>query len=242
MSIGLHGLLLWLPTPETELPETVVPDAEPEVVQVVTLPQVAPVAAAENIDAPPAVAPPPVPVAPPPPEPQPEPEPPPVVEAVPPAELDPPPLDPAPLESLPPEPAATVPLTLAQRLADVTQYSYSADSTTTDVFFSVDSPLAQWSAELSKTNSALTPKPYRPDPPIVVTSPVCPDPQPVSEVYVGVVVTPEGGVDSAPATLMSSGYDVLNEQARQLAGEYPYPATGNVEAYQVVVAVTAACS
>jgi len=243
LSIGLHSLLLLVPMPDVEQPEEVVEPEDTEVIEVVTLPEVAVLPAAAELEAPPAVAP-----APPKPEPPltaPPPAPaPPMTEA--PAEV--------PLDSLDELSTETTgdddgldtgnppgPPTLAERLGDITQYTHSTDGTTIMDAYGPSGPLALWSEELSKTSSTLSPKPHRPDPAIMVVSPVCPTPLPVAEVYVGIMANPDGTTEGEPVTLLSSGYEVLNEQARELTKAHVFPATGNLEAYQVTVAVTATC-
>ncbi|MEO1590831.1 MAG: hypothetical protein AAFU71_06025 [Cyanobacteria bacterium J06632_22] len=241
LSVGLHGGLLLVPMPDIEKPEAVVEEEDSEVIEVVTLPDVAPLPAAADIEAPPAVAPPP-------PEPvAPEPA---ASELVVPSPVIEPAVEPYGVEPLTPEPpiaesdpAPAVtdpgPPTLAQRLADPDQYvSYAKTDTEENFYRSVST---DWYGVVFSAYGSIPGK-YNPDPSIVVETPLCPTPLPPSEVEVGVVVNPDGSLEGEPVTLRSTGYDVLNEQVLELVKAHAYPATGAVAAYEVKIFVTAMCS
>ena len=254
LSIGLHALLLRVPMPDVEKAEVVEPD-EPEVIEVVKLPEVASLPAAADIEAPPAVtpAPPPQPVTPPPVQPQPGVAPAPVIETpvaetpAPEEQIDPetePETETEPEPETAPEPeiepeTAPEPPTLVQRLADPEEYvSYAKTATEENAYRRAST---DWYGEVFMAHS-LIPGKHNPDPPIVLDAPLCPTPLPATEVEVGVVVNADGGLEGEPVTLRSTGYDVLNEQVLVLAKEQAYPATGAIAAYEVKVLVTVDCN
>ncbi len=230
LSIGLHGVLLAWPMPESS-PE--VPESLPESLTETTAPTTTvgvlrlPVAVkpvAETMAAAPASQSPqaPVPKAPPvvlsapPASPLPPPSPVPVepVEAKPPA----PPTDMVALEPVPPE---LPPATLDDRLLDPEQYQFNqqAKSLVADEFAFHTSVVPGWlEAEGQGLSDNEAPVLGTKLAPLQVTYPIsaCLTPAP-AEGLVGVIVNAAGQLVKEPVLLDSTGYTVLDEKALELA-------------------------
>ncbi|WP_216277889.1 energy transducer TonB [Phormidium tenue] len=229
LSIGLHGVLLAWPMPESS-PEA--PESLPESLTEITAPAAtvgvlrlpAAVKPAETVAVAPA----------PPPSQSPPPKAPPVVRSVPPVSPPPAPLPtpvepaeatpPAPptevanLEPVPPEP---LPATLDDRLRDPEQYQFNAlaKSLTSNEQSFYFNELSNWLDEASQgLSSDEIPELGGKLAPIRVTYPIttCLVPPPAEGVVV-VVVGPTGELVEDPELLDSTGYTVLDEKALELA-------------------------
>lgn len=225
LSIGLHGVLLAWPMPESspEAPESLPEDTKPTAVGVLQLPLAAE-PAAETFAAAPSPQPPqaPAPKAPPAVRAAPPVSPPPVtmpeakpVEATPPA----PPADVA-LEPVPPEP---LPATLDDRLRDPEQYQFNqqAKSLVADEFAFHTAVVPGWlEAEGQGLSDSEAPVLGTKLAPLQVAYPLsaCLTPAP-AEGLIGVIVNASGELAKEPVLLDSTGYTVLDEKALELALE-----------------------
>lgn len=233
LSIGLHGVLLAWPMPESSpeapesLPESLTEATAPAAVGVLRLPAapepaetVAAAPAPQSPQSPPPQSPPPqsppvvrsVPPVSPPPAPLPTPVEP--VEATPPE----PPTEVAKLEPVPPEPP---PATLDDRLRDPGQYQFNqqAKSLVADEFAFHTAVVPGWlEAEGQGLGDSEVPVLGTKLAPIQVTYPIsaCLTPAP-AEGLVGVIVNGAGQLVKDPVLLDSTGYTVLDEKALELA-------------------------
>ncbi|MEL6137732.1 MAG: hypothetical protein AAFR42_10040 [Cyanobacteria bacterium J06628_6] len=237
ISIGLHGLLLTIPVPEIAPPEEPIEETEPEIIDVVTLPElIAPPAApepeAEELIASPQ-RPEPEPVI------QPEPTPEPIaVEAEPqlPQPTDPELAD-SELDSLETNDAETdgstdpIPLTLDERMADSSNYQYVATNTKGS---DVSGKSFDWMTQIGIFDF----KDDDPTPPVSIDVPLaqCPDPTPIKAI-IGIHLDADGNRLSDLVPLQSTGYDILNEKALELASSMAYPAFGAETAYMLSIPV-----
>ncbi|MBD1919085.1 MULTISPECIES: hypothetical protein [Cyanophyceae] len=225
LSIGLHGVLLAWPMPESNpeapesLPESLTETTAPVAVGVLRLPP-AVEPAAETIAAAPVPqspqTPPPKAPSTPPVSPPSAPLPTPVepVEATPPA----PPTEVADLEPVPPE---SPPATLDDRLRDPEQYQFNqqAKSLVADEFAFHTAVVPGWlEAEGQGLGDSEVPVLGTKLAPIQVTYPIsaCLTPAP-AEGLVGVIVNGAGQLVKDPVLLDSTGYTVLDEKALELA-------------------------
>ncbi|MFQ4136655.1 energy transducer TonB [Nodosilinea sp. PGN35] len=236
LSIGLHGMLLAWPVPESSPPApeslTELDDAT-AVIGVVRLPAAAEpaaevVAAAPSpqaTQAPPPQAPPLVRSVPPAPPTVPAPDQP--VEARP--EPPPPPAETLGLEPVPPE---SLPATLDDRLRDPAEYQFNQQAkslATNDVAFHTTVVPGWLETESQGLGDHEIPVLGSKLAPLQVTSPIttCLTPAP-AEGLVGVIVNAAGQLVKEPVLLDSTGYTVLDEKALELAlGRSFEPPPGN---------------
>ncbi|PZV04373.1 MAG: hypothetical protein DCF32_12550 [Leptolyngbya sp.] len=225
ISIGLHGVLLAWPMPESspEAPESLPEATEPTAVGVLRLPLAAE-PAAETFAAAPVPQPPQAPA----------PKEPPAVRAAPP--VSPPPVtvpEAKPAEATPPAPSADValepvppeplPATLDARLRDPEQYQFNAlaKSLTSNEQSFYFNELSNWLDEASQgLSSDEIPELGGKLAPIRVTYPIttCLVPPPAEGVVV-VIVGPTGELVENPELLDSTGYTVLDEKALELVSQ-----------------------
>lgn len=230
ISLGLHGVLLGFPVPESgaAAPEVATDLDEPvEVIDVVRLPAppegVTPQVRASESTAPPPAAPT-------------QPVAQPIVSA--PQAPSPAPANPAPAapEPVPPAPAALEPLpaepppqTLDDRLRDPESYAFNqqaksliADEVTFHIVVVSDWLEAEGAGI---ANDDLLPIPGEKLPPLQVAYPIdrCLTPPP-AEGVIGVIVGADGQRLEAPVLLDSTGYSVLDDKAMEMAMERAFPA------------------
>jgi hypothetical protein len=62
-------------------------------------------------------------------------------------------------------------------------------------------------------------------------------PTPPAEGRLGIVVNPSGELDRLPDVLASTGYEVLDEKAKEMVAQYPLPTVETWTAYGVSVVV-----
>ncbi|MEO0349047.1 MAG: hypothetical protein AAF282_03240 [Cyanobacteria bacterium P01_A01_bin.15] len=234
-SIGLHGLVLALPVPDlADLPPEPLEMADPEVIQVVTLPKLT--RGAESLA--PSLPEPPT-------EPPPVEEPdelvllePELLDEIEPGELDEwdetPAVEnqPAGGESGDLEDGSTAAPTLDQQLANIDSYGDYDGEQAGDVYAS--GKFNRWFNQ----NLAHAPQELDLDPPLTLPVPVsqCLDHKP-KDIGIGVVVAADGSLVNDPAPLGSSGYGVLDKKAIELAREATYPPSAKTEAYWIKVQI-----
>ena len=234
-SIGLHGLVLALPVPDlADPPPEPLEMADPEVIQVVTLPKLT--RGAESLE--PSLPEPPT-------EPPPVEEPdelvllePELLDEIEPGELDEWDETPA-VENQPAggepgdlEDGSTAAPTLDQQLANIDSYGDYDGEQAGDVYAS--GKFNRWFNQ----NLAHAPQELDLDPPLTLPVPVsqCLDHKP-KDIGIGVVVAADGSLVNDPAPLGSSGYGVLDKKAIELAREATYPPSAKTEAYWIKVQI-----
>ncbi|MBD2257748.1 hypothetical protein [Pseudanabaena sp. FACHB-2040] len=240
-SLAFHGLVLSLPMPGEETEEEAVvepgsPEAPLDAIQVSRLPSAAtrpdPPSneASTKAKPPPTAAQPAAPTATPAPAQAQAPAP---VQAEPEqqAAADPPP--PSDLEPLPAEPP---PPTLEERLRDSSSYTpnnLAKEAAGTSDF--TNWYLAALSTQGDGSSLEMGDKGLEP---LRIQYPLntCLTPAPV-EGGLGVVVNPDGTVNREPEILASTGYDVLDDQAKAAISNYPFPQRGALVAYGLSVVV-----
>lgn len=258
VSLGLHGLLLCIPISE---PDQAPPVADPERLQVVSLPPVAeqPVPAPEIPTAPEgarAAEPMPRPASPAtradyllavPAEPAAEPAAqPPVIsrdEPSPPADSDgPAPAAPADADidadtdadsptMPPPENTSEDEPSLDERLANLDSYNDFQPPTDAQ---GATAALVEWVS----ANPQEFPEPLRDLKPILpVPLSTCLAQQPAENISVVVSVTPEGDLATEPTLLGTTGYSILDKKALQIARETDYPTPSRAKAYSMEIKV-----
>ncbi|MBD0337447.1 MAG: hypothetical protein ICV62_18325, partial [Cyanobacteria bacterium Co-bin13] len=144
--------------------------------------------------------------------------------------------DPPPPPGLEPLPVETPPLTLEERLRDPS--SYRANNLTKEEAAGA-SDFIDWYVVISSQGNGPSPGMGTKElEPLRIPYPLntCLTPAPALG-RLGVIVNPDGTANREPDILASTGYDVLDDQAKAVISDYPFPPGEALLAYGLPVVV-----